>query len=271
MRCAEKTCRKIKCCCIPFLPEASIWIRRVQVYYLLLQYHKGKIKNRGNLKQAARHCNILNLLSLSIQDITVHLEACRKECAFYQEHGKWFCWRHLENRKRIALEQEDKEAFQKISAIIQREQQQKFWQKLNYVTGKKKTRSKTSIQVEGTHGIIMERTTPETVKQTIFSDKKRYTLAGEAPIRNGDLFQEFGCTAMTPALHAVLDGTYVAPSNLDAATSELSAEIPHICRLVPASSVSIVITPEQWKKYWQVVNKETPSSELYPLWPLYYW
>jgi hypothetical protein len=124
----------------------------------------------------------------------VRLEACRKECAFYQEHGKRFRRHHLENRKCIALKQEDEEAFQKISAIIQREQQQFFWRKLNYVTGKKKTRSATSIQVEGPDGIIMERTTQETVEQMIFSEihKKRYTLAGEAPICNGDLFQEFG-------------------------------------------------------------------------------
>jgi hypothetical protein len=50
---AEKICRKIKCCRIPFSPEAAIWIRRVQVYHSLLQFHKGKIKNQGSLKQAA--------------------------------------------------------------------------------------------------------------------------------------------------------------------------------------------------------------------------
>ncbi len=38
---AEKICRKIKSCCIPFSPEAAIWIRQVQVYYSLLGYHKG--------------------------------------------------------------------------------------------------------------------------------------------------------------------------------------------------------------------------------------
>jgi hypothetical protein len=64
-----------------------------------------------------------------------------------------------------------------------------------------------------------------------------------------------------PASKAVLDGTYEAPANLDAATNELFAEIAAIRRLVPANSVSIVITPEQWKQYWKVVNKETLSSE----------
>ncbi len=44
MRQAEKICRKIKCCRIPFLPEASIWIQRVQVNHSLLRYHKVKMK-----------------------------------------------------------------------------------------------------------------------------------------------------------------------------------------------------------------------------------
>jgi hypothetical protein len=64
---------------------------------------------------------------------------------FYQEHGKQFRRKHLENRRQITLEEEDKEAFKKISAIIQRKHQHNFWRKLNYVTGKKKTCSAMSI------------------------------------------------------------------------------------------------------------------------------
>jgi hypothetical protein len=73
----------------------------------------------------------------------------------------------------------------------------------------KKTHSATSIQVEGQDSTIMERTMQDAVEQTIFSEihKKRYMLAGEAPICKGNLFQDFGYTAMTPALRAVLDGT----------------------------------------------------------------
>ena len=136
-----------ECCRIPFSPEAAIWIWRVQVYYSLLRYHRRKIKNRGNLKRAARRCNIPNPLRLSMQEITQRLETCKKECAFYQEHGKRFHRKHLENRKRIAQEQDDKEAFNKISAVIHREHQRDFWRRLNYVKGKKKTGSATTIQV----------------------------------------------------------------------------------------------------------------------------
>jgi hypothetical protein len=87
-------------------------------------------------------------------------------------------------------EQDDEEAFNKICAIVQREQWQNFWRRLNYVTGMKKTRSATSIQVECQEGSIMECTTQNTVEQMIFSKihEKRYTLAGEAPICNIKLF-----------------------------------------------------------------------------------
>ncbi len=55
---AEKHCRKIKSGRIPFSPEASLWIRRTQVYRSLLKYHAGKIRNQGNLNRTARRCNI---------------------------------------------------------------------------------------------------------------------------------------------------------------------------------------------------------------------
>ncbi len=129
-----------------------------------------------------------------IQEIAHRLEACKKECAFYQEQKKRFRCKHLEKRRQISQEEEDKDAFNKISAIIQQEHQQDFWQKLNYVTGKKKARSAMTIQVKGQGGTIMERTMQDTVEQSIFSKvhEIRYTLAGEAPICNGALFQDFG-------------------------------------------------------------------------------
>ncbi len=78
--------------------------------------------------------------------------------------------------------------------------------------------------------------TQEAVEQLFFSKvhKKHYTLAREAPICKGALFQDFGYMANTPASKAVLDGTYVAPADLDA-TKELFAEIATIRSLIPAN------------------------------------
>ncbi len=100
MRLTEKICRKINCCCIPFSPKIAIaiWICWVQVYFSLLRYHKGKIKNCGNLRCAAWRCIIPDPLQLSIQKITHKLERCKIEVIFYQEHGKCFQWNHLKNK-----------------------------------------------------------------------------------------------------------------------------------------------------------------------------
>jgi hypothetical protein len=96
----------------------------------------------------------------------------------------------------------------------------------------------------------------------LFGDTQEKVHAGRGvPICNGQLFKDFGYMATMPALRAVLDGTYVAPEISDVATSELFAEISHIRRLVPACSVSIVITPDQWKQCWKVVNEETSLSK----------
>ena len=98
----------------------------------------------------------------------------------------------------------------------------------------------------------MEHTTQETVERTIFSEihEKRYTLAGEAPICNGELFQDFGYQSNTKAARAVLKGTYEAPKTSGEATRDLFAEIAAIRRIIPENLVQIVITPEQWKQYW---------------------
>jgi hypothetical protein len=78
---------------------------------------------------------------------------------------------------------------------------------------------------------------------------------------NGKLFDDFGYTASTPASKAVLDGTYVVPTNSDTATMELFTKIAAIRKLIPKNSVSAVITPTQWRQYWKIVNEETSSSE----------
>jgi enamine deaminase RidA (YjgF/YER057c/UK114 family) len=90
-------------------------------------------------------------------------------------------------------------------------------------------------------GAILEHSTQERVKQTIFSEihNKQYTMAGEAPICDGEWFNKFGYTSNTPASRAVLDGMYVAPQDLEKATQDLFDEITAICHRALKDSVSI--------------------------------
>jgi hypothetical protein len=90
MHYAEKKCCKIKSGWIPFSPEASLWIHWTQVYRSHLRLHSGRIKNQGNLKQAARRCNILDAMSLSIKEIYLRLKACINQCNHFRKHGKYY-------------------------------------------------------------------------------------------------------------------------------------------------------------------------------------
>ena len=112
-------------------------------------------------------------------------------------------------------------------------------------------------------GLVMELSTQEPVEDAIFSKVHgtRFILAKEALVCSGKLFHDFGYLANTPASKAVLDGTYLPPSDLDTATKELFDEIAAIRKIIPKDSVSLVITPAQWKRYWAIVNKKTSSSE----------
>jgi hypothetical protein len=208
-------------------------------------------------------CNIQNPMGLSMAEVLLRGEERKQECKFYQENGKRFRAKHLNKRMRLAQERNDEEVFKKIGAIIQKERQRLFWRRLNYVTGKKRTRSTTLVQVEEQSGLVLESTTKDTVEAAIFREvhDKRYMLAKEAPICSGRLFDDFGCMVNTPASRAVLDGTYQAPEDSDIATKELFDEVAAIRRLISKDSAPTIITPEQWKRYWAIVNKETSSSE----------
>jgi hypothetical protein len=122
---------------------------------------------------------------------------------------------------------------------------------LNYVTGKKRTRSVTSVQITRESGIVAELDAQEPVEEAIFAEVhgSRYILAQGAPIGRGKLFEDFGYLANTAAAEEVLNGSYLPPPNCNAATRDLFTEVGAIRQTIPPDSVSHIITPEQWKRY----------------------
>jgi hypothetical protein len=88
MKHAEKKGRKLKPGCIPFSPEASLWIWQCQVYRSLLRWYAGKIQNRGNLKRTSRGCQIKAPFQLFVEDIKLRLWICKEKCEYFQKHGR---------------------------------------------------------------------------------------------------------------------------------------------------------------------------------------
>ena len=93
----------------------------------MLKYHAGQIKNRGNLKRAARRCQITDAMSLSIEEILLRLKACVDQCDHFRKNGKYYRRKHLYRRLETAKEKEDEEAEHQILAIIQQEKEITLW------------------------------------------------------------------------------------------------------------------------------------------------
>ncbi len=102
------------------------------------------------------------------------------------------------------------------------------------------------MQVEDGASRVIDYETEEGVQEAIFNEvhQKRYNLAEEAPIYQGELRGQFGYISTSPTTKTVLDGTYNFPPNMDAATRELFEEIARIRSIVPPNSVTGIILRE---------------------------
>ena len=217
MRHAEKQCRKIKSGRILFSPEALKWVRRCQVYRSLLRFHAGNIQNRGNLKWAARRCGIKMPMHSLIQDIVARLEVCKSKMDHFRRHGCRHRNIHLRIRLQKAQDRDDEIAELRILAIIQREKDRAHWKRINYAMEKERGRSVKEVDVQRDDGSNVTHSTKSEVQKAIWNEthRKRFYAAERAPICQGQLQEDFGYTAVSPALEAVLQGNYVYNEHCD--------------------------------------------------------
>ena len=263
MQYAEKRCRKIKSGRIPFSPEAAVWIRRRQVYVSLLRRLEGKIRNRSNLRRSAQRCGIAKPLRLTKGEILQRLRICEEKCKYFARHGHRYRREHLMKRLSVAKERHNREAEEKILAIIQREKERSFWRRMRFALSKRKGRSVTMVQREEADGRIEEARTQDEVEHMIWEEihGKRFYLAEQAPICKGRLRQEFGYMANTEAAKKVLAGEYEPCANIHQGTKELLDEVAELRSLIPKDSVSTDLRRPAWMGQWKGA-KETTSSSL---------
>ena len=260
---SEKKCRRIKSGKIQFSPESAVWIRRRQVYRSILRYHGGKIRNRGNLKRAARKCGIKNALQLSLREVRKRLQISRQKCDYYKKHGHRYRRQHLNRRLEAAKVRCDEDAETKILAIIQREKDRSYWRRLNYNMSKPTGRSVRVVQTSDEDGGVTEYDTQRSVENGIWDGihGKRFYLAEQAPICQGRLRGDFGYNAATISARQVLDGTYEFPADCDTSTVALLKECRKIRKVIPQDSVSTRFTREHWQQRWRKAKEKTSSSQ----------
>ena len=111
-------------------------------------------------------------------------------------------------------------------------------------------------------GEIKEDMVQEDVEQTIQQEcKVRFLLAHSAPIMNLLLGEKLRYLSDEALAKAIITGTYEIPTDLDPATAMILKEIGKLgMKIVTGDNNEIIITPEDFKRFWKKVNEFTSSS-----------
>jgi hypothetical protein len=112
------------------------------------------------------------------------------------------------------------------------------------------------------NGEVKEYMVQEDVEQAIQREcEVRFSLAHSTPIMT-TLLGEHLCYLSDEALaRSIIAGTYNIPADMDPATKLILEEIGKLgIKTVNGKGSKIIITPEDFKRFWRVVKKFTSSS-----------
>ena len=111
-------------------------------------------------------------------------------------------------------------------------------------------------------GEIKEYTVQEDVEQAIQREcEVRFSLAHSTPIMNLLLGEKLQYLSEEALAKAIITGTYEIPTDLDPATAMILKEIGKLgMKIVTGDNNEIIITPEDFKRFWKKVNEFTSSS-----------
>jgi hypothetical protein len=89
----------------------------------------------------------------------------------------------------------------------------------------------------------------------------RFHLAHSTGITTSSLAKKLGYLSDTDIARQILDGTYDIPDDVDDATALVLEEIARIgLTLQSGEGEKIVVTPEDFRTYWNRVREKTGSS-----------
>jgi hypothetical protein len=147
--------------------------------------------------------------------------------------------------------------------MMEREEKASMWSRLKYSFSDNGGRGNTVTRVEREEdGVIIEYKEQEDVERVVREmTQHRFTMADSSPFCNGLLGEELGYTADTDTARAILEGTYQPPTNTPDSNILVLDEIAKIAKEIGEGAVSLVLTPEEFKRCWQLIDEPTASSK----------
>jgi hypothetical protein len=128
--------------------------------------------------------------------------------------------------------------------------------------GQKSSEPKCVAGTKGSQWKYKKYTVQEDVEQAIqWESKVRFSLAHSVPIMTTLLGECLRYLLDEALVRSIISGTYDIPSDIDPATKLNLEEIGKLgIKIVNGKGSKIIITPEDFRRFWRKVNEFTSSS-----------
>jgi hypothetical protein len=258
---AKQKCRKILWPESDFSPTIQMWYDQIHAYLQLIQLKEGKAKNVGNIPLFARRQHIEQPDKLTMDKLKDGLQLARICKANVRKQAKGLRKVHLRD---CLIDTQSKKQHKRVAAIKQkcnREESKQMWYLIKRTV--KDPCSPSVLRVQWVvNREVKEYIIQEDVKQAIQREcEVRFSLAHSAPIMKTLLRERLRYLSDEALARSIILGTYDIPSNMDPAMKLILEEISKLgVKIVNGEGHEIIITPEDFKCFWQKVNKFKLSS-----------
>ena len=230
-------------------------------YLQLIRMQEGKAKNVGNILRFAQRQHIPHPEQVTMDELKDGLQLACIRKADLRKQAKGLHKVHLRD---CLINTQTKGQHKRVVAIKQRcnqEESKRMWYLIKRTVKDPANPSVLRVQ-RVVNGEVKDYIVQEDVEQAIqHKCKIRFTLAHSAPIMKSLLGNWLRYLSDESLARSIIMGTYEFPSDLDPATKLVLEEIGKLgVKILNGEGSKIVFTPDDFKLFWQKVNKFTSSS-----------
>ena len=256
----ERNCRKITKKPLPFSAPVAYWYHRKWAYQTLDRVALGKCRNKGNARRKARRAG-LDSPDLSHEQCLEGITHCNRQIEQLKTQAPGLRKVHLRNCLILADSLDDKEKYNDILRVIEREEQRNIWSSIRRVTNDPQLGAITFVQRETPEGIINITDREEMCDEIQTVKERRFELAESASVTRSSLSTSVGFLGNTTFAIDMLRGAVEIPDDIDDTTKLVIEEMK---RLWSAESQehfqAFSISMQDCRHFWKRVNENTSSS-----------
>lgn len=257
---AEKKCRKILRPDDVFGPPIQYWYDKIHAFRQLIRRSEGKNVNNTNTLRFARRKEIENPEDLSVDQLKDGLQYARQRKKQLKETTPGLRKVHLRNMLIEAQEKGQSSREKGIKAKIEGEHMNRMWYLIKRVT--KDPQSPAILKVQRVaNNKVMEYNDQASVNDAIQREcKVCFELAHSAPISKSLLDDKLRYLSDEAIALDIILGWYEPPEDMDEATKDILEEIGRMGMKIMAGDKEIILSPDNFERFWRRVNKYTSSS-----------